>query len=196
MKPRGFALLGFAPYIIGAIAVAALLGTAAWKWSAFKESLREEGRAGVRVEWQAERTQLIAARDAMVIRWAKDIQEVERVYVNTSMERESRFGAIRSRANSVGVSGGIRLSADAVGVLNDAVAAANPGHTAASRETQGAAQTIPESAGSAQVETDAGSWVTFAVDAADAYRDAFDKWQACVSWAGEIRAAQGAASSE
>ena len=177
MKQRGFVFpLALIPYIIMAVAAAVAL----WKWAAFKEDLREEGRAEVRAEWQAERTQLIAARDAMVMRWAKAIQEVERVYVETVVVRESRFSAIRSRANSVGVSGSIRLSADAVGVLRDSAGAANA--TPAPQVDQRPAEAVPESAG----DTTAQEWIAFAVDAAEAYRDARDKWGACVAYVGEI----------
>lgn len=184
MKQRGFIPLGIVPYIIGAIAVVALVGTVAWKWSAFKEGLREEGRAEVRAEWQAERAQLIAARDAMIMRWAKAIQEVERVYVEKVVERGSRFGAIRSRVDGASASGGIRLGADAVGVLSDATRAANSESPAAPEVGNGPAAAVPESTG----DTTAQEWVAFAVDAAEAYRDARDKWQACVAWAGEINA--------
>ena len=178
-KHSGFALLTFLPYIV--MGLAALL--ALWKWADFKEDLREEGRTEVRAEWQAERASLIAARDAMVMRWAKAVQEVERVYVEKSVERSARFESIRSRSHSASVSGSIRLSPDAGRVLADASAAANaPGPAG---EGQGAAPPVPQTAG--DVDTTGQQWVTFAVEAAEAYADARDKWQACVSWASEIR---------
>ena len=190
MNQRGFAFLGIAPYIIGAFAVVALVGTVAWKWNSFKESLREEGRAEVRVEWQAERTALVAARDAMVMRWAKAVQEVERVYVEKVVERESRFGAIRSRAAGASVSGAIRLSPGAVGVLRESASAANGESAPVAGEGAGAAPPVPEPAG----DTTAQEWIAFAVDAAEAYADAREKWQACVAWSGAIRDSQEGAS--
>lgn len=190
MRQRGFALLTFLPYIIGGLAVAGLLGWLAWQWSAFKEGLREEGRAEVRVLWQAEREELIAARDAMIMRWAKAIQEVERVYITKVEWRTRTFVEYRERAAGAEVSGTITLSPGAVSVLADSAGAANDPGPAAGGE--GTAAPVPEPAGS--VETDAREWVAFAVEAAEAYRDAYDKWQACVSWAGEIAQSQAAAS--
>jgi hypothetical protein len=189
MRQRGFALLTFLPYIIGGIAVASLAGWLWWQWSGYKEGLREEGRAEVRVEWQAERAQLIAARDAMVMRWAKAIQEVERVYVEKVVERESRFSAIRTRAGRITVGGGIRLDPDAIGLLRDVASTANSETSAAPSGGAEAPAPVPETSGSvtaAEVTTTAQEWVTFAVDAAEAYKDAHDKWQACVAWSGKI----------
>jgi len=184
MKQRGFALLTFLPYIICGIAIASLAGWLWWQWSGYKEGLREEGRAEVRVEWQAERAQLIAARDAMVMRWARAIQEVERVYVEKVAERESRFSAIRTRAGRIGVGGGIRLSDGAVGVLRDTERTANS--EAAPAPSGGAEAPAPVPETPWDVDTTAQQWITFAVDAAEAYKDARDKWQACTAWAGQI----------
>ena len=184
MRQRGFALLTLLPYIIGGIAVASLAGWLWWQWSGYKEGLREEGRAEVRAEWQAERAQLIAARDAMVMRWARAIQEVERVYVEKVAESESRFAAIRTRAGRISVGGGIRLNPDAVGVLRDTASAANSEAATAPSGGAEAPAPVPETAG--DVDTTAQQWLTFAVDAAEAYKDARDKWQACVAWSGKI----------
>jgi len=189
MRQRGFALLTLLPYIIGGIAVASLAGWLWWQWSGYKEGLREEGRAEVRAEWQAERAQLIAARDAMVMRWAKAIQEVERVYVEKVAESESRFAAIRTRAGRISVGGGIRLNPDAVGVLRDTASAANSEAATAPSGGAEAPAPVPEATGgvvASDVTTSATEWVTFAVDAAEAYKDARDKWQACVAWSGKI----------
>lgn len=192
MRQRGFALLTFLPYIIGGLAVAGLLGWLAWQWSAFKEGLREEGRAEVRAEWAAERAQLIAARDAMIMRWAKAIQEVERVYITKVEWRTRTFVEYRERAAGAEVSGTITLSPGAVSVLADSAGAANDPGPAAGGE--GTAAPVPEPAG--DTATEAREWVEFAVEAAAAYADARDKWQACVSWAGEIQSIQQAPSNQ
>lgn len=184
MKQRGFAWLSFLPYIVVGLTLAAIAGWVLYQYGAFKERLREEGRVEVRAEWQAERAKLIAARDEMVMRWAKAVQNVERVYVEKVGESQSRFAAIRTRAGRIGVAGGIRLDSDARGLLNDAERTANSQTAAAPPVGDSAPAPVPETAGS--VDTTAQAWVAFAVDAAEAYRDARDKWQACVDWSVQI----------
>jgi hypothetical protein len=130
----------------------------------------------------------------MVMRWAKAIQEVERVYVEKVVERESRFSAIRTRAGRIGVAGGIRLNPDAIGVLRDTERAANSEAAPVAGGSAEAPAPVPEASGGVapdaivthDITTAAQEWITFAVDAAEEYKDARDKWQACVTWAGKI----------
>lgn len=176
MRQRGFALLTFLPYIIGGLAVAGLLGWLAWQWSAFKEGLREEGRAEVRAEWAVERAQLIAARDAMIMRWAKAIQEVERVYVERVVVRESKFAGIRERAGQIRPATDavpVPVPADATSLLADSANAANA--AAVADGNPGAAEAVPVAAGN-EAQTTLTEWTDFAREAGEAYADVYERF--------------------
>jgi hypothetical protein len=172
MRQRGFGLITFLPYAI--MAVVGLL--AWWQWADFKEDLREEGRAEVRAEWQEERTKLLAARDAMVMRWAAAIQTVERVYVEKVVERETKFAGIRERAGTIKPATDavvVPVSPDAGRVLGDIAAAAN-GPAPAQGDSGGAAA-VPDAAGG-DAQTTLTDWLEFSRQAGEAYRDVYERF--------------------
>lgn len=182
MKPRGFALLSLLPYAIGVLAVAGMAWAA---WSAANSWCNGACRAATERAETAEAAIKVAQdrATALALLWAEAIQRVEIRYVETVKWRTKTYVEYRERAAGAEVSGTITLSPGAVSVLADSAGAANdPGPTTVG---EGTAAPVPEPAG--DTVTDAREWVTFAVEAAEAYRDAYDKWQACVSWAGEIR---------
>jgi len=182
-KYRGFALLGLLPYIIGGIAIASLAGWLWWRADHWCNGacVREQERA-VKAE-----NAIAAAQEratALALLWSQAIQKVEVRYVEVVRERETKFAGIRERAGRINVAGGIRLSPDAVGVLADSAATAN--NSAAPVESEGTTQAVPES----PRDTSAEEWVRFAVDAADAYADAREKWASCVAYVGQITEAK------
>jgi hypothetical protein len=191
MRQRGFGLITFLPYII--MAVVGLL--AWWQWADFKEGLREEGRAEVRAEWQKERAALIAARDAMVMRWAAAIQTVERVYVERVVERETKFAGIRERAGAIKPATDavpVPVPPAAVGLLADSANAANA--PAVADGNSGAAQAVPAAAwDQATTLTD---WTNFAREAAAAYADVYERFILARDSAKACHAAINAASGE
>jgi hypothetical protein len=187
-KQRGF---GLVVYLIAAGVLAAVIGGLFWQWVDFKEGLREEGRAEVRAEWQADRARLIAARDAMVMRWAAAVQNVERVYIEKVVEREKTFTGVRERAGRINVAGGIRLDAAAVGVLRDVERAANAAEPAAAAGPGDGADLVSEPAGSEAVDTSAADWVAFAIDAGERFRQVDDARLECVAMYEAAREAVG-----
>lgn len=189
MRQRGFAMLSLLPYVIGVAAVAGLLWGAwsavnGWCNGACKVATARADEAWVRVKAADDAIARAHERaTALALLWSEAIHRVEVKYVETVKWRTRTQIEYRERVASAEVSGTITLSPGAVSVLSDSASAANdPGPTAGG---EGAAAPVPEPAG--DTATDAREWVEFAVEAAAAYADARDKWQACVSWAGEIR---------
>lgn len=114
----------------------------------------------------------------LALLWSKAINNVEVRYVERSRDRVDSAAALHARArqsrpDTAGVS--IRVPPVAASLLYDAERFANA--TAPPAEHQEPPEAVP----AAPVDTTLDEWVTFAVDAADAYRDARDKWEACVA---------------
>ena len=185
MRQRGFALLSLLPYAIGLAAVAGLVWGA---WSAVNNWCNGACRAATERADKADAA-IVAAHDratALALLWSEAIQRIEVRHVEVVKWRTRTFVEYRERAAGVEVSGTITLSPGAVSVLSDSANSANdPGPTAVG---EGTAAPVPEPAG--DTATEAREWVEFAVEAAAAYADARDKWQACVSWAGAITQAE------
>lgn len=192
MKPRGFALLSFLPHLIGLAVVAGLLWGAwsavnGWCNGACKVATERADEAWVRVKAADDAIARAQERaTALALLWSEAIQRVEVRHVEVVKWRTRTFVEYRERAAGAEVSGTITLSPGAVSVLADSASAANDPGPAAGGE--GTAAPVPEPAG--DTATEAREWVEFAVEAAAAYADARDKWQACVSWAGAITQAE------
>jgi hypothetical protein len=193
---QGFAWLSFLPYIIGAV----VIGGAVWTiWSSVNNwcngacrDAREE-----RDEAIAESVQLHgvikAAQEratALALLWSEAINKVEVRYVQVERDRRAAFAGVRERAGSIRVDTSrvlVPVTAPVIGVLRDAERAANGGSPAAPREGEGSPAPVPETAR----DTTLAEWVQFAIDAAEAYREAYDKWQAAVQAYESVREASG-----
>lgn len=127
--------------------------------------------------------QITAAQEratAIAMLWAKAINNVEVRYVEVVSERTAAASGLRERAGRIRPatdSVSVRVPADALRVLDDAAKLAN--NSAAPAVDQRPTAPFPDAAGPA--ETTLSDWVAFAVDAAEAYRDAADKHSACVA---------------
>ena len=127
--------------------------------------------------------QITAARERatwLALKWSEAINKVEVRYVEVVRERSSAAAGLRERAGRIRPatdSVSVRVPADALRVLDDAAKLAN--NSAAPAVDQRPTAPFPDAAGPA--ETTLSDWVAFAVDAAEAYRDAADKHSACVA---------------
>jgi len=165
-------LLRLLPYI----AAIALAGVVAWKIQHWCNTACKDARAEV-VTLQA---QIDTAREratALALLWADGLNKVEVKYVEVQREVRERFTTLRERAGHVRADsdGAIRLGSESVELLNDAHAAANP---ATSEGDNRPTQTISPVTGDAILTPEA--YAAFYVDAAEAYRDAYEKWKAAV----------------
>ena len=117
---------------------------------------------------------------AMALLWAKAIEQVEVRYVEVERVRTERAANLRERASAIQGSASVVIGPVAADILRDTERLANNApDTPTPRIDQGPAQEVPVAA-----------WVEFAIDAAEAYRDAADKHMACVAWANAITEAQ------
>ena len=119
---------------------------------------------------------------ALALLWAESINRVEVRYVEVARDRTNAAAGVRERAGRIRHSTDpvrIVVPPDALGVLGDAAALANAEPPAAAEGDQRPAEAVPVAAGPA--ETTLTDWLAFAVDAAEAYREAADKHLACVS---------------
>lgn len=132
---------------------------------------------------------IVAAQEratALALLWAKEVDNVKVRHVRVIEYRKADFGGAREAAGRIrlvtdGVA--VRVPPDAARLLGDVADAAND-TAAAGRDTQ-PAQAVPDAAGS---DTTLTQWIAFATDAAEAYRDAADKHQACVAAYDTLRA--------
>lgn len=130
---------------------------------------------------------------ALALLWSEAINKVEVRYVEVARDRAVAVQGLRERAGRIRPSTDpvrVRVPADALGVLGDAARLANsPEPAAAAGSDQVAAAPVPGPAGPA--DTTLSEWISFAVDAAEAYREASDKHQACVAAYEAARSAVG-----
>lgn len=116
----------------------------------------------------------------LALKWSEAINKTEVRYVEVVRERTASAAGLRERAGRIRPatdSVSVRVPADALRVLDDAAKLAN--NSAAPAVDQRPTAPFPDAAGPA--ETTLSDWVAFAVDAAEAYRDAADKHSACVA---------------
>lgn len=114
--------------------------------------------------------------------WAEAIHKVEVKYVEVVKERIVRVESIRHAAGTIKPATdaiAVPVPADASRVLTDSAHLANG--TAPASGDRSPAEAVPETTDSTLTD-----WITFAVDAAEAYADARQKHQACVAWANSI----------
>jgi hypothetical protein len=191
MRQRGLAWLSFLPYIIGAAVVSAAAYTAWYKVDHWCNSACGEQQEKAAVAEQA----IEAAREratALALLWADAIHKVEVRYVEVVKERVVRVESIRERAGKIKPATdavAIPVPADASRLLSDSANLAND--TAPASGDSSPAAPVPETTDSTLTE-----WITFAVDAAEAYADARQKHQACVSWAAQISGPTGQSAQE
>ena len=157
---------------------------AAWfAWYKIDHSCWTSACKDARAELSVAQGQIQAAQEratALALLWAKAINNVEVRYVELAGNRADATASLRERAGRIRHSTGsvsVRVPPDALGVLGDVARFAND--SPAPEGNQGASEAVPDAAGPA--ETTLTDWVAFAVDAAEAYRDAADKHKACVA---------------
>ena len=130
-----------------------------------------------------------ARATALALLWAEAINRVEVRYVDVVRARTDAVAGVRERAGRIRSDtdrAHLVISADAIRVLNDAADLAND--TAPPAGDRGPGQAVPDAAGPA--ETTLTDWLEFAINAAEAYRDAEDKHLACVAAYEAIRNGQ------
>ena len=130
-----------------------------------------------------------ARATALALLWAEAINRVEVRYVEVVRARTDAVAGVRERAGRIRSDtdrAHLVVSRDALGVLHDAERIAND--TAPAAGDSGAGQAVSAPAGPA--ETTLTDWLEFAINAAEAYRDAEDKHLACVAAYEAIRNGQ------
>lgn len=150
----------------------------------------EDARAEL-VTAQAQIQEAQERATALALMWSEAINRVEVRYVELAGDRADAAANLRERAGRIrpataGVS--IRVPADAVGVLGDVARFAND--SPAPAVDQGAAAPVPGPARDA--DTTLTEWISFAVEAGAAYREAADKHAACVAAYDSLRSDAGA----
>lgn len=140
------------------------------------------------VQVTAERDQLAgtlkAAQEratALALLWAKSVDDAEAKERQRETEAARRYDSLLARAEAINRGSGLRLSVGTIGVLTDASREANAARPPA--EHQEPAETV---SGTTDEREIAVAWVK----ASEAYADAFGKWQACVNWVEQLRAAE------
>ena len=130
-----------------------------------------------------------ARATALALLWADAINRVEVRYVEVVRARTDAMAGVRERAGRIRSStdrAHLVVSAAALSVLGDAANIAN--NPAPPAGDSGPGQAVPDAAGPA--ETTLTDWLEFAINAAEAYRDAEDKHLACVAAYEAIRNGQ------
>src|SRR5690606_28706712 len=130
---------------------------------------------------------------ALALLWSEAIQKVEVRYVEVARDRVVAVQGLRERAGRIRPSTDpvrVRVPADALRVLGDAERPSTAEPAPPPGGDQGTAPAAPDPAGAA-AETSLTDWLAFAVDAAEAYREASDKHQACVAAYEAARSAVG-----
>lgn len=130
-----------------------------------------------------------ARATALALLWAEAINRVEVRYVEVVRARTDAVAGVRDRAGRIRSDtdrAHLVVSAAALSVLGDAANIAN--NTAPPGGDSGAGQAVSAPAGPA--ETTLTDWLEFAINAAEAYRDAEDKHLACVAAYEAIRNGQ------
>ena len=130
-----------------------------------------------------------ARATALALLWAEAINRVEVRYVEVFRARTDAVAGVRERAGRIRSDtdrAHLVVSRDALGVLHDAERIAND--TAPAAGDSGPGQAVSDAAGPA--ETTLTDWLEFAINAAEAYRDAEDKHLACVAAYEAIRNGQ------
>ena len=130
-----------------------------------------------------------ARATALALLWAEAINRVEVRYVEVVRARTDAVAGVRDRAGRIRSDtdrAHLVVSAAAISVLGDAANIAN--NTAPPGGDSGAGQAVSAPAGPA--ETTLTDWLEFAINAAEAYRDAEDKHLACVAAYEAIRNGQ------
>ena len=145
-----------------------------------------------RTQFENARTQIENAQaraTALALLWAEAINRVEVRYVEVVRARADATANVRERAGRIRSDtdrAHLVVSRDALGVLHDAERIAND--TAPPAGDSGPGQAVSDPAGPA--ETTLTDWLEFAINAAEAYRDAEDKHLACVAAYEAIRNGQ------
>ena len=145
-----------------------------------------------RTQFENARTQIGIAQaraTALALLWADAINRVEVRYVEVVRDRADAVAGVRERAGRIRSDtdrAHLVVSRDALGVLHDAERIAN--NTAPAAGDSGPGQAVSAPAGPA--ETTLTDWLEFAINAAEAYRDAEDKHLACVAAYEAIRNGQ------
>ena len=143
-------------------------------------------------QFENARTQIESAQaraTALALLWAGAIEKERIRYVEISRARADATANVRERAGRIRSDtdrAHLVVSRDALGVLHDAERIAND--TAPAAGDSGPGQAVSDPAGPA--ETTLTDWLEFAINAAEAYRDAEDKHLACVAAYEAIRTAE------
>lgn len=155
----------FLPYIIAAAAIAGLYAThKAQVWNAHRTGVNE-GEAKVQAAWDADVKRRNAAAKAVAEAYGAALAESADWQKRWSEEHAKTFAPITARAAALpSAVARVRVPADAVRVLDDAVAAANGD---AARPAAGAA--AQAGAAPAGAETDLGALTRWGVAVADLY---------------------------
>lgn len=112
------------PYglIARGIAVLAILAALAYAWHRFTEHYREQGREEVRLEWEKDKAERIAAADAMVEVWRGEVARAGKASRERDDERRKRRDEAARRAAELPPEvAGVAVPGAAVGVLNRAL---------------------------------------------------------------------------
>lgn len=118
---------------------------------------------------------------ALALLWAAELDKVKVQYKDRVVYRTQTFGGIRERVGKISTGVAIPVDPDTRRLLADITSVAND-TSAAGGDTQASAP-VPDTAVryDESVYTELRDWVGFAAEAAESYREAADKHQACVA---------------
>lgn len=168
--------------VAAAVVVATIVGAwlyvdrACWSTACHKQTARAEKAEGL-LETARKR-----ATDLAVL-WAEGVKRTEAAYAAGVKSRDLEFAELKRRAADAfarGAAGAIRVNDDAARVLRDLSAAANAARPAAG-EVGGTAATVsdPSPVSGEQFITPE-AFAEFYGDAAESYRDVYQRWEAAV----------------
>lgn len=185
MKQRGFILTAqLIAYAVIALVVVIAAGTVTYKVNHWCNAACTEARD----EADTLRKEKVAAQEratALANLWAAQVDKTEAEARQRKVLQDEKFTALKNRVRHLSGNRALRLGAPAVGVLNDAVRAANDA-PAVAEVGEAPAPGVPEPP---DADNQPGAlllsereMVDFIVATAIAYNDAVAQWKSCVNF--------------
>ena len=167
---------------IRAIAIIAALAAIAYAWHRFVEHYREQGRAEVRAEWDADKARRIALTTGIVMDATKRFSDEYEIAQQRRAILDRDFSVLEAAAGSLNSGRGVSIPAAAARLRDDAARAANadrPKVAGADSGGKAGADAVPDAPETAILVYDEREWAAYEIAGPKAYRDAYQLWAAC-----------------